>query len=81
MIMNIYQLPNGRTRPQGETDRRPGIRFSGFEGEGANQGVVSRPEQRGGRVTATGEEGRHASVAPTRKESDRSRLPVSDFRR
>jgi len=35
------------------TVRRPGIRFSGFEGEGAYKGDVSRPEQSGGRVTAT----------------------------
>ncbi|HBB16577.1 MAG TPA: hypothetical protein DCZ97_06055 [Syntrophus sp. (in: bacteria)] len=47
------ERPTGRSRPQGGTVRRPGIRASGFEGEGANQGAVSRPEQSGGRVTAT----------------------------
>ena len=33
----------------------------------ARKGDVSRPEQSGGRVTATGEAGRHERVAPTRK--------------
>ena len=45
--------PTERARPQGDIVRRPGIRFSGFEGEGANQGDVARPERSGGRVTTT----------------------------
>jgi len=45
--------PTGWARPQRGTVRRPGIRFSGFEGEGANQGAVSRPKRSFGRVTAT----------------------------
>lgn len=43
----------------------------------ARKGDVSRPEQSGGRVTATDEEGRHAGVAPTRKKG-RPWPPVSD---
>jgi hypothetical protein len=60
--------PDRSGAPTGGTDRRPGIRASGFEGEGANQGAVSRPKRSGGRVTATDEEGRHECVALTRKE-------------
>jgi len=41
-------------------------------------GDVSRPERSRGRVTATGEEGRHERVAPTRKENDRPRPPIFD---
>jgi len=62
----VLERPTGRARPQGGTVRRPGIRFSGFEGEGATQGDVSRPERSAGRVTATD------------IENDRPRLPVSD---
>jgi len=47
-----------------ESPAIPG-RFS-FEGEGANQGDVSRPERSGGRVTTT------------EKEDDRPQPPVSD---
>ncbi len=53
MIWFYPERPARRTRPKGGTVRRPVIRFSGFEGEGANQGDVSRPERSGGRVTAT----------------------------
>ena len=51
--LGFSKRPTGRTRPEGEDVRRPGIRASGFEGEGANRGDVSRPKQSGGRVTAT----------------------------
>ena len=64
--LSFPKRPTGQARPQDGSVRRPGICFSGFEGEGANQGDVSRPEQSGGRVTAT------------EKEDDRPRPPVSD---
>ena len=64
------ERPTGRSGPQGGTDRRPGIRASGFEGEGANQRAVSRPEQSGGRVTATEKKMiARGSLSPTKEES------------
>ena len=66
--------PAGRSRPEGEAVRRPGVRLSGLEGEGAKRGDVSRPERGGGRVTATVEAGRHTGVAPTRKKDACGRL-------
>ncbi len=72
------ERPDGRSQPKDGTVRRHGIRFSGFEGESANQGDVSRPERSGGRVTTTGERGVTNVSAPTRKENDRPLPPVSD---
>jgi len=57
-LLIVFDLGFWSARTDG-LDRRagavrcPGIRASGFEGEGANQGDVSRPEQSGGRVTTT----------------------------
>jgi len=69
--------PDRAVRPQGKTVRRPGVRVSGLEGEGAKWEAVSRPEQSGVRVTATAEEGRHACVAPTRRERINARSLLS----
>ncbi len=49
----VFGAPD-RTDPTAGRDRpAPWNPCSGFEGEGANQGDVSRPERSGGRVTAT----------------------------
>ena len=49
----VFGAPR-RTDPTAGRDRpAPWNPRSGFEGEGANQGDVSRPEQSGGRVTTT----------------------------
>jgi hypothetical protein len=35
------ERPTGRPRPEGETNRRPEVRFGGLEGEGANISRIS----------------------------------------
>ncbi|MCK9364156.1 MAG: hypothetical protein M0P74_11250 [Syntrophales bacterium] len=66
MIACFIFCPGFLERPDGRNRPAPWNPRSGFEGEGANQGDVSRPERSGGRVTATD------------IENDRPRLPVSD---
>lgn len=72
--------PTGRSRPEGEAVRHPGVRFSGLEGEGAKGSRISSGAKRRASY-GDREEWRHARVAPTSNESDRPGRPVSDARR
>ena len=73
-----YGEAPGRTASTGGRDRpAPWSPRQLSRGRGREKGAVSRPERSGGRVTATTEAGRHAGVAPTRK-NGRPRPPVSD---
>ncbi len=46
------ERPTGRSRPQGEADRRPGVRLGGLEGEGAKSEPYLVRSEAQGRVTA-----------------------------
>lgn len=52
-LTQVFRAPDRTVSTAGRDRPAPWNPRSGFEGEGANQGDVSRPERSGGRVTAT----------------------------
>ena len=52
-LTQVFRAPDRTVSTAGRGRPAPWNPRSGFEGEGANQGDVSRPERSGGRVTAT----------------------------
>ena len=53
LLTPVFRAPDRTVSTAGRDRPAPWNPRSGFEGEGAIQGAVSRPERSGGRVTAT----------------------------